>query len=94
MSMAVELDMVARRHDLGRQRGTARDLLSHQEEGRGRPGIPEYLQDKGRALRMRAVIEGQRHTAEGRLSMHYSQRWADPGCDGGERRTGVNGNGG
>ena len=61
MAVAVQRDLMACGCDLGGQRGKALDLLADEEEGRDRLGAGERLEHCRRALRMRAVVEGERN---------------------------------
>src|SRR5438067_4133427 len=63
--MPVYGDLVPAVDDRARERRTAGDLLSDEEE-RGRCAVTgELLEHGGRALRMRAVIEGEGHAIAG-----------------------------
>ena len=61
MAVAVQRDRMAGGGDLGRQRPGPPHLLADQEERRLHAGGREQLEHRGRALRMRAVVEGDRH---------------------------------
>src|SRR5579875_3947969 len=61
------------------------DLLADQEErGRG-AGARQRIQHRGRALGVRAVVEGERHPAGGGQRALQAQRARGGGLDGGER---------
>ena len=47
--------------NLRRQRRLALHLLAHEEEGGRGTGLGQQLEHRGRALRVRAVVEGDRH---------------------------------
>ena len=70
MPVAVQGDRVARGGDLGRECWPALDLLADQEERRPRASAREELEDGRGALRMRAVVEGQRDGGRWRLGAH------------------------
>jgi hypothetical protein len=48
--------------DLARLGSPPLDLLAHEEEGGEDAGRGENLQDRRRALRMRTIVEAQRHS--------------------------------
>ena len=62
--------------DLARERGVALDLLADEEERRGCAAGGERLEDRGRAARMRAVVERQvdRGAVAGRAPAHVRGR--------------------
>ena len=60
VAVAVQPDGVARGDDLGGQRGRAPHLLADEEERRRRAGVLEDVEHRGRALRVRTVVERQR----------------------------------
>jgi hypothetical protein len=60
VTVTVQGDGVAARRDLGRERRLTLDLLADQEERRARARSVQGGEDRGRALRMRAVVERQR----------------------------------
>ena len=61
MPIAVQRDRVTRRDDLGRERRPPLHLLADHEE-RGVRSLPrEHLEDGGRALRVRPVVESHGH---------------------------------
>ena len=59
--VAVEADCVPGADDLGRQGGRALHLLAYQKERGGRPRVGQRRQHCRRALRVRTVVEGERH---------------------------------
>ena len=64
MAVAVQADPVARGDDLAGERGVAPHLLADEEEGRAaRRCARQDLEHRGRALRVRAVVEGERVAA-------------------------------
>jgi hypothetical protein len=60
MAVSVEGDRVAGGHDLGDQSWPADHLLADQKEGRARVRTGKRIQDGGRALGVRPVVEGER----------------------------------
>ncbi len=73
VAVTVQLDPVTGGDDLRHQRRAALDLLADQEEGRSRVRLAQDLQHDWRALRMRAVVEGERHARGAILTLRYSQ---------------------
>src|SRR5215210_4890120 len=63
MGMTVQGDHVAGRGDLRGERGAARDLLAHEEEGREGTGRREVLEHGEGPLEVGAVVEGERNAA-------------------------------
>lgn len=61
VTVAVHGYLVARGHDLARERGPPHDLLADEEERGGRPPARELLENRGRSRRVRAVVEGDRN---------------------------------
>ena len=60
VAVAVQLDPVAGGDDLRRQRRPPHDLLAGEEEGRRGAGLAQSLEHARGALRVRAVVEGDR----------------------------------
>ena len=84
--VAVQRDHVAGRGDLGGQGGISLDLLSDQEEGRLSARVPERLEHGRRALRMRAVVEGDRDPAPIGVAPRHPEGPCDRRRHGRERR--------
>lgn len=64
MAMAVQLDPVSGRDDLGDQRRPALDLLADEEKGRSGAGLAEDLEHDRRALWVRTVVEAERYPVD------------------------------
>ena len=75
--VTVDRHGVARGHDLGRERRVGADLLADEEERRVRAGGREDLERRGRALGVRAVVEGERHAVRARAAQRHAQRAGD-----------------
>ncbi len=73
MAVSVDRHGVTRGDDLGCERRMRTDLLADEEERRVRAGAGEDLEYRGRALRMRAVVERQRDTRRVRAAQRHAQ---------------------
>jgi hypothetical protein len=72
--VAVHRDGVAGGHELGGQGRRARHLLAEEEERGPRPRGGERLEHRGRAERIRPVVERDRHAARGGRPRRDAQR--------------------
>ena len=87
--MTVQLDPMSGGDDVGDERRAARHLLADEEEGGGCTRLAQDLEHRRGPQRMRAVVEGERHTPGIGLPVKDSKRFPDSGRDGGGRRTGM-----
>ena len=60
--MTVQLDPMSGGNDVGDERRPARHLLADEKEGGGRTPLAQDLEHPRGPLRMRAIVEGERHT--------------------------------
>ena len=67
MPVAVQRDRVPARGDLARQRRIASDLLADEEERRSELLARERVEHRGRAERVRSVVEGECEAAPARV---------------------------
>ena len=76
MTVAVDAHVVPRCQDLGGERRIALYLLADEEERRAHAGPRQRGERGGRSLRVRAVVEGQRHDAGVGGAVAHRQRAA------------------
>ena len=76
MTVAVDPHLVARGHDLGRERRVALHLLADKEERRAHAGPLQGGEHGRRSPRMRTVVEGQRHDTGVAGAVAHRQRAA------------------
>src|SRR6478609_4813672 len=89
MAVAVQLDPVAGGDGLSKQRRTLHHLLAGEEEG-GRCGrLAQGLEDGRRALRVRAVVEGEGDALGTVLAQQDRERVPDRRHHRGQRRARV-----
>ena len=74
MPVAVHGDLVPAVGHLAGERGVAPHLLAHEEEHRRAPGRGQAVQDGRRALRVRAVVEGEQRRRAGVPAGHAERR--------------------
>src|SRR5436305_1872604 len=88
MTMAVQLHPVPGGNDLGNQRRPPRHLLTDQKEGGRGPALAQGLEHRGRALRVRAIVEGEGDAFVPTLHLN-PQGGTEPRHDRRQRRSGV-----
>ena len=75
MAVAVERHGVALTRDPFSHPRQAFYLLADEEEGGSRAGLAEQVEERGSALGVRAVVEGERHAAgAGRQPSRHAKR--------------------
>ena len=75
MAIAVERHGVALARDPFRHPRQALHLLANDEEGGSCAGLAEQIEQRGSALGVRAVVEGERHAAgAGRQPPRHAER--------------------
>ena len=79
MAVAMDAHLVARRHDLGGERRSAPHLLADEEERRAHAAAVQGGERRGRALRVGAVVEGQRDGAGSATRLRTPSARRSPG---------------